>query len=67
MGGHGWTEHCPKCARARLYGWKDSVNMQHNEACRQRIEGELAKTESGKARLELSKNRLERRRATAVA
>ena len=22
MGGHGWTEHCPKCTRARRFGWK---------------------------------------------
>ena len=50
MGGHGWTEHCPKCARARLYGWKGSINIQHSEACRQRIEAELATTETGKAR-----------------
>lgn len=38
--GHGWTEHCPKCARARLYGWKDSVNLQHSEACRTRIDAD---------------------------
>ena len=30
MGGHGWTEHCTKCTRAREYGWKDSVNIQHS-------------------------------------
>ena len=53
MGGHGWTEHCPKCSRARLYGWRDSVNLQHKEACRLRIGGWLATTEKGKARLEL--------------
>ena len=67
MGGFGWTEHCPKCSRARLYGWRDSVNLQHSEACRQRIEGELAATAKGQARLELSKTRVERRKAAAVA
>ena len=67
MGGHGWTEHCPKCSRARLYGWRDSVNLQHNEACRQRIEAELAMTERGKARIALSKHRIERRQAAVVA
>jgi len=67
MGGHGWTEHCPKCARARLYGWKDSVNLQHNDACRARIENELMTTEKGKARVALSKSRLERRQGAAIA
>ena len=67
QGGYGWTEHCPKCSRARLYGWKESTNLQHNETCRQRIEGELAMTEKGKARIALSKTRLERRHAAAVA
>ena len=51
MGGHGWTEHCPKCNRARLYGWKENVNLQHNDACRARIEAELATTAKGQARL----------------
>ena len=67
LGGHGWTEHCPKCDRARMYGWKDSVNLQHNEACRQGLETELAATEKGKARIALSKTRLERRQGAAVA
>ena len=66
-GGDGWTEHCPTCARARMYGWKDSVNLQHNEACRTRIDAELATTVKGKARLELSKTRTERRQGAAVA
>ena len=67
MGGYGWTEHCPKCARARLYGWKDSVNLQHNEACRTRLETELATTAKGQARIALSKARVERRQGAAVA
>ena len=44
MGGHEWFEHCRKCTRAREYGWKDSVNIQHNDLCRTRIEGHLAET-----------------------
>ena len=67
MGGYGWTEHCPKCSRARMYGWKDSANLQHNEACRVRIEGELAATDKGKARLDLSKQRMDRRKGAAIA
>ena len=67
LGGHGWTEHCPKCARARLYGWKDAVNLQHSEACRRRVGDELSKDEKGKARIALSKTRVERRHGAAVA
>ena len=55
------------CSRARLYGWRGSVNLQHSEMCRQIIESELATTVKGQARLELSKTRLDRRRAAAVA
>ena len=44
LGGHGWTEHCPKCDRARLYGWRDALRMQHSEACGIRIEGDRART-----------------------
>ena len=50
-----------------LYGWEGSVNLQHNEACRTRIEAELATTVKGKARLELSKTRIERREGAAIA
>jgi len=59
-GGFGWTEHCPKCDKARSYGWKESINMQHSGQCRARIEAELAQTERGKARLEHVKERLDR-------
>ena len=51
-GGFGWTEHCPKCDKARTYGWKESINMQHSAQRRARVEAELTQTERGKARLE---------------
>ena len=60
MGGYGWTEHCQKCTKARLYGWKESINTQHSAQCRSRIEAELATTEKGRERLELVKDRLDR-------
>ena len=63
MGGFGWTEHCPKCSRARMYGWRESGNTQHSLACRVRIEEELAKIELGKMRLERIKDRLDRHAA----
>ena len=59
-GGFGWTEHCPKCTKARTYGWKESLNMQHSQQCRARIEAELAQTEKGRTRLEHVKERLDR-------
>ena len=57
MGGHGWTEHCPKCTRAREYSWEQAANSQHSDACRTRIEVELAQTERGRARLAHSQQR----------
>jgi hypothetical protein len=60
MGGFGWTEHCSKCTKARAYGWKASINMQHSAPCRVRIEAELAQTEKGKMRIEHVKERLDR-------
>ena len=57
MGGFGWTEHCPKCSKARLYGWKESTNIQHSEQCRKRLESELGQTEKGRERIELIKRR----------
>ena len=45
MGGFGWTEHCPKCTKARSYGWKEAQNTAHSDHCRQRIEKELCQTE----------------------
>ena len=59
-GGFGWTEHCPKCDKARTYGWKESVNIEHPQQCRSRIEAELAQTEKGRARPEHVKERLDR-------
>ena len=55
MGGHGWTEHCPKCDRARVDGWQKAIQMQHSDACRTRIELALQQTERGKERLEHAK------------
>ncbi len=60
MGGFGWTEHCPKCSKARLYGWKEAYNQQHSAGCRRRIEEALAQTERGRARLAHTKERLDR-------
>ena len=60
MGGHGWTENCTKCDRARLHGWREALNMQHSSACRDRIEAELGGTELGRARLERTKERIDR-------
>ncbi len=60
MGGFGWTEHCPKCTRARLYGWRASSNQQHSAGCRTRVEELLAQTDRGRARLAHTKERLDR-------
>ncbi len=60
MGGFGWTEHCPKCSKARLYGWRESYNQQHSAGCRTRIEELLAQTDRGRARLAHTKERLDR-------
>ena len=66
-GGHGWTEHCPKCDRARSYGWRSAIQMQHSEACRTRIELALGQTHRGRERLEHTKLRFDRRRAAPAA
>ena len=60
MGGHGWTEHCPKCTKARMYGWRESANQQHSAACRQRLQDALAQTPQGRARLDHTRERLDR-------
>ena len=60
MGGLGWTEHCPKCTRARTHGWHKADKFKHNEACRRRVQAELAQTVRGRARLELTSQRRER-------
>ena len=62
LGGHGWTEHCPKCDRARLYGWRDALRMRHSEACRACIEGELATMHRGRERLAHTQLRFDRRK-----
>ena len=67
VGGHGWTEHCPKCDRARLYGWRSAIQMQHSDACRARIEFALEQTQRGRERLEHAKLRFDRRRAAPAA
>ena len=60
LGGHGWSDNCPKSDKARLYGWRSSVNQQHSAACRARLEHELSRTEKGRQRLEHAKERLDR-------
>ena len=60
MGGHGWTEHCPKCDRARLHGWRTAANQQHSAGCRRRLEGILAQSDRGRQRLAHTKDRLDR-------
>ena len=63
MGGYGWTEHCPKCDHARMYGWRSASTAQHSTLCRARIEGELTNTARGRERLDHTKERFERREA----
>ena len=60
MGGFGWTEHCPKCSKARRYGWQMASNQQHSRGCRTRLEGLLAQTERGRRRLAHTKEKLDR-------
>ena len=67
IGGHGWTEHCPKCHRARVYAWRSAIQMQHSDACRARIELALEQTHRGRERLEHAKLRFDRRRAAHAA
>ncbi len=67
MGGFGWTEHCPKCTKARDHGWKEAANSQHTAACRTRIEAELAETEQGRVRLAHPQQRSDRWLESSVA
>ena len=60
LGGYGWSESCPKCDKARQYGWRSSANQQHSAACRARIEAELSRTARGQQRLQNAKERLDR-------
>ena len=60
-------EQCPKCDRARLYGWRSAMQMQHCDACRARIELALEQTQRGRERLEHAKLRFDRRRAALAA
>ena len=59
MGGIGWTEGCPTCEGASRYGWREKKG-HHSAACRVRVEAHLNSSESGKARLELAKKRMDR-------
>ena len=45
---HGTSDHCPGC-RALVSGGRA---QDHTEECRTRVEGELRKTEEGKAHLQ---------------
>ena len=67
LAGHGWTEHCPKCDHARLYGWRSAIQMQNSAACRARIELSLGQTHRGRERLEHTKLRFDRRQAALAA
>ena len=51
---HGTSEHCPGC-RALISG---GCAQDHTEECRIRVEGELRKTEDGKARLRAAASRV---------
>ena len=48
----GCTEHCPRCEDSEQRGW-GSTSKAHNDACRARMETELAKTTDGRRRLDL--------------
>ena len=52
----GYTVGCPGCDQLQMGG---SVRRNHTDACRNRIETELDKTEVGKDRLGRAKNRLD--------
>ncbi len=51
LGGHGWTEHCPKCTHVKDYGWQAGKSHPHSEPCRRRMEEILSQTARGRARL----------------
>ena len=51
---HGMSDHCPGC-RALVSGGRA---QGHTEECRIRVEGELRKTEDGKARLRAAASRV---------
>ena len=51
---HGTSDHCPGC-RALVSGGRA---QGHTEECRIRVEGELRKTEEGRARLHAAATRV---------
>jgi hypothetical protein len=67
MGGHGWSEHCITCERARHRGWKNRGTNGHSAACRHRLESRLSETEDGRRRLEAAKDRAVRFAEDAAA
>ena len=58
MGGLGGTEHCPKCSKARLYGWKEASSILSSAG--RGWMGELSQIEKGRERIELIKVRHDR-------
>ena len=66
MGGHGWTEGCPTCSRARRHGWRNKGSGGHSVRCRARIEAKLAETATGQARLASTQERTDRYLAERV-
>ena len=56
---HGFTEGCARCFHDRTHGF-GRTSRPHSKAFRDRLMGELAKTEDGKRRLAITKDRLDR-------
>ena len=59
----GYTVSCPGCDQLQMGG---SIRRNHTDACRDRIEAELDKTEVGKDRLGRAKDRLDAKVAEMV-
>ena len=59
----GYTVGCPGCDQLQIGG---SARIIHNEVCRDRIEAELMKTESGKDRVDKAKDRSDAKIAEMV-
>ena len=62
---YGHTQGCARCEHDIRYGYGRTARG-HSEACRQRIMGELAKTDSGQMRIAAATNRMDRHLAEVV-
>ena len=60
----GYTPGCPRCEHALQYG-DGRCTAPHSDLCRDRIEAELAKTESGQRRIAAATERITRSTAAA--